>query len=74
MSLLVSDTDYREIAARLIEYGRKRAEIEAVDRDQLIWAAHRAGMPRTEIARFTGLSWATVDRTVRAMELKEGQP
>jgi hypothetical protein len=68
----MSDDTYREIAARLIEYGRKRAEVEAVDRDQLVWAAHKAEMPKREIAKLTGLSWATVDRTVREMEAKEG--
>jgi len=73
MSVLMSDAHYREIAARLIEYGRKRAEVEAVDRDQLVWIAHRAGMPKTEIARLTGLSWATVDRTVRDVEAKNGR-
>jgi len=73
MSLPVNDDNYREIAALLIDYGRKRAEVEAVDRDQLIWTAHNAGMPKAEIAKFTGLSWATVDRTVRDMAEKNGE-
>jgi hypothetical protein len=68
----MSDDTYREIAARLIEYGRKRAEIEAVDRDQLIWAAHEQDMPKAEISKLTGLSWATIDRAIRAHDEKEG--
>lgn len=62
------DTRYREVAWQLIEWGRKRAEVEAVDRDQMIWDAHQAGMAKAEIARLTGLHWATVDRAVREME------
>ncbi len=65
-----SDDEYRDVAWRLIEWGRKRAEVEAVDRDQMIWDAHRAGMAKAEIARLTGLHWATVDRTVRDMAEK----
>jgi len=61
-----ADDEYRDVAWRLIEWGRKRAEVEAVDRDALIREAHQKGMAKAEIARLTGVHWATVDRAVRA--------
>lgn len=64
------DEKYRDAAWRLVEWGRKRAEVEATDRDQMIWDAHKAGMAKAEIARLTGLHWATVDRAIREMEAK----
>ena len=64
------DDRYRDVAGRLIEWGRKRAEVESVDRDALIWEAHQGGMAKAEIARLTGLHWATVDRAVRDREAK----
>ena len=69
----MSDSEgYRSAASRLVEWGRKRAEVESADRDQMIWDAFREGMPKAEIARLTGLHWATVDRTVRDMKAKHG--
>jgi hypothetical protein len=65
-----TDDEYRDVAWRLIEWGRKRAEVEATDRDALIYEAHRVGMAKAEIARLTGVHWATVDRAVRDMEAK----
>jgi IS30 family transposase len=74
-----TDDEYRDVAWRLIEWGRKRAEVEAVDRDALIREAHQKGMAKAEIARLTGVHWATVDRAVRGAaqtstddEAKEG--
>lgn len=66
-------TDYNEAVRRLIEYGEAASELAKVgsDRDQRIWEAHQAGVSKAEIARLTGLSWATIDRTVRDMEAQQ---
>ena len=69
----MSDNMYREIAAELIDYGRKRAAVEAVARGDLVWRAHQAGFEKKEIAKLTGLSWATVDRAVRDMQAKNSE-
>jgi hypothetical protein len=41
--------------------------IATEERNPRIWTAHQVGVPKAEIARLTGLSWATVDRVVREM-------
>jgi hypothetical protein len=56
---------YRRAVGHLVEVGTVLAE-----RDEHIYEAHRAGVPKAEIARITGLSWATVDRAVRDMQAK----
>lgn len=63
-------TDYGEAVRRLVEYGEAAATLAdvAADRDQRIWDAWQANVSKAEIARLTGLSWATVDRTVREMQ------
>lgn len=68
-----NDEQYRATAARMIEWGRKRAEVESADRDQMVWDSHRAGHDKTAISRFTGLHWATVDRIVRKMAEEHGE-
>jgi len=63
----MTEPSYSRAVIRLAEF-----EIVTTERDQRIWEAHQAGVTKAEIARLTGLSWATVDRTVREMEAKEG--
>ena len=60
--------DRNQAIARLLEYGRAVATMAEVEarRDEWIWDAHLAGVSKAEIARMTGLSYATVDRSVRA--------
>ena len=63
-------TDYGEAVRRLVEYGEAASALAEVgaDRDERIREAHQAGVSKAEIARLTGLSWATVDRVVRDRE------
>ena len=67
------NTNYSAAVSRLVEFGQAAAELQKVsgDRDERIYEAHQAGVSKAEIARLTGLSWATVDRTVRDMEARE---
>ena len=59
---------YNRAIQRLAEYGEAVARLAKVsaDRDERITEAHREGVSKAEIARITGLSWATVDRVMRA--------
>ena len=43
------------------------------ERSQRIYEAHQAGVPKAEIARITGLSWQTIDRTIRDMAARNGR-
>lgn len=67
--------DYNTAMRRLIEFGTAAAALAEVstDRDERIWEAHQAGISKAEIHRVTGLSWATVDRTVREMAEKHSE-
>jgi hypothetical protein len=63
----MSEKTYREAIARLTEL----ADVTA-DRDQRVYEAWLAHVSKAEIARITGLSWATVDRIVRDMQAQRG--
>jgi hypothetical protein len=67
-SVLQMSTNRNQAIARLLEYGRAVATMTAVEahRDEWVWDAHLAGVSKAEISRMTGLSYATVDRSVRA--------
>ena len=63
---MMIERTYSDAVRRLAEFATVTNE-----RDERIWEAHQAHVSKAEIARITGLSWATVDRTVRDMEAKE---
>lgn len=68
------NTERNEAIAWLIEYGKAASSLAEYDshRPEGIWRAYKADVSKAEISRLTTLSWATIDRTVRDMQAKEG--